>query len=88
MQRGGRRVADVSVPGSAHFRSRIYRDHVHRVTLVQPRRRSYSVTSDKERNVRITPLHAQQTSSWSDLRATWTTIAERDFVPVEGIISP
>lgn len=59
MQRRGRGVTDVSMTGSAHFCSRIYRDHVHRVILVQPRRRSYSVTSDKGRNVRI----MQQTST-------------------------
>jgi len=41
------------MPGAAHFRSGVYRDHVHRVALVQPRRRSYSVTSDKSRGVRI-----------------------------------
>lgn len=69
MQRRGRGVADVSVPGSAHFCSGIYRNHVYRVTLVQPRSRSYSVTSDKERNVRITPIYTTNFVA-ADLRAT------------------
>ena len=65
VQRRRRRVADIPVARATHFCPRVNSYHVHRGSLVQPARRSYSVAPATQAR-RIMPVEHSRKSGGAD----------------------